>query len=48
MCGILNGLAYDGIFRPSGATFLVFSDYGRPSIRLAALSKLAGGLHFHA
>jgi len=40
MCGIMNGLAYDGIFRPSGATFLVFSDYGRPSIRLAALSKL--------
>lgn len=40
MCGILNGLAYDGVFRPSGATFLVFSDYGRPSIRLAALSKL--------
>ncbi len=40
MCGILNGLAYDGIFRPSGATFLVFSDYGRPSIRVAALSKL--------
>lgn len=40
MCGLLNGLAYDGIFRPSGATFLVFSDYGRPSIRLASLSKL--------
>jgi len=40
MCGILNGFAYDGVFRPSGATFLVFSDYGRPSIRLAALSKL--------
>ena len=40
MCGILNGLAYDGIFRPSGATFLVFSDYGRPSIRLAAISRL--------
>ena len=40
MCGILNGIAYDGIFQPSGATFLVFSDYGRPSIRLAALSKL--------
>ena len=40
MCGILNGLAYDGIFRPSGATFLIFSDYGRPSIRLASLSKL--------
>ena len=40
MCGILNGLAYDGIFRASGATFLVFSDYARPSIRLAALSRL--------
>lgn len=40
MCGILNGLAYDGIFRPSGATFLVFADYCRPSIRLAALSGL--------
>ncbi|MEI6277793.1 MAG: transketolase [Verrucomicrobiae bacterium] len=40
MCGMMNGLAYDGIFRPSGATFLVFSDYGRPSIRIAALSKL--------
>jgi len=40
MCAILNGYAYDGIFRPSGATFLVFSDYGRPSIRVASLSKL--------
>jgi transketolase len=40
MCGIMNGIAYDGIFRASGATFLVFSDYGRPSIRLAALSHL--------
>ena len=40
MCAILNGYAYDGIFRPCGATFLVFSDYGRPSIRVAALSKL--------
>lgn len=40
MCGMLNGFAYDGIFRASGATFLTFSDYGRPSIRLAALSHL--------
>ena len=40
MCAILNGLAYDGIFRPSGATFLVFADYARPSIRLASLSRL--------
>jgi transketolase len=40
MCGMLNGFAYDGIFRPSGATFLVFADYARPSIRLAALAGL--------
>ena len=40
MAGILNGIAYDGIFRASGATFLVFSDYARPSIRIAALSHL--------
>ncbi|HET6409307.1 MAG TPA: transketolase [Chthoniobacteraceae bacterium] len=40
MAGILNGFAYDGIFRPSGATFLVFADYSRPSMRLAALSRL--------
>ncbi|MCE9520765.1 MAG: transketolase [Verrucomicrobia bacterium] len=40
MCAICNGIAYDGIFRASGATFLVFADYCRPSIRLAALSKL--------
>ncbi len=40
MCGILNGIACHGIFRPSGATFLVFADYCRASIRLAALSHL--------
>lgn len=40
MAGILNGIAYDGIFRPSGATFLVFSDYCRGAIRVAALSHL--------
>lgn len=38
MGAILNGIAYDGIFRPSGATFAVFADYLRPSIRLAALA----------
>jgi transketolase len=36
---ILNGLALSGL-RPFGATFLVFSDYMRPSIRLAALMEL--------
>ncbi|RYH12706.1 MAG: transketolase [Alphaproteobacteria bacterium] len=40
MGAICNGIAYDGLFRPSGATFLVFADYVRPSIRLAALSNL--------
>jgi transketolase len=40
MCAILNGISYHGIFRASGATFLVFTDYCRASIRLAALSHL--------
>jgi transketolase len=39
MCGILNGMAL-GKLRPFGATFLVFSDYARPAIRLAALMEL--------
>jgi transketolase len=40
MGAICNGIAYDGLFRASGATFLVFADYLRPAIRLAALSRL--------
>lgn len=40
MGAICNGIAYDGIFRASGATFLVFADYMRGSIRLASLAKL--------
>ncbi len=40
MAGILNGIAYDGIFHASGATFLVFSDYARGAMRVAALSHL--------
>ena len=40
MGAIMNGIAYDGIFRASGATFAVFADYLRPSIRLAALAQL--------
>src|SRR6266403_5938596 len=40
MCAIMNGIAYHGIFKPSGATFLVFADYCRPSIRLASLARL--------
>lgn len=40
MGAILNGIALHGPTRPYGGTFLVFSDYMRPSVRLAALQKL--------
>ncbi|GAA0617486.1 transketolase [Kribbella sandramycini] len=40
MGAILNGIAQHGGTRPYGGTFLVFSDYMRPSVRLAALMKL--------
>lgn len=40
MGAITNGFAYEGMWIASGATFLTFSDYMRPSIRLAALSHL--------
>ena len=40
MGAIVNGIAYHGAFRPYGSTFLVFSDYMRGAIRIAALSKL--------
>lgn len=43
MGAICNGLAYDGIFRVTGATFAVFADYLRPSIRLAGLAGLPVG-----
>ncbi len=39
MGAMLNGIAAHGGFIPFGATFLVFSDYVRPAIRLAALMK---------
>jgi transketolase len=40
MATILNGIALHGGFRPFGATFLVFSDYAKPAMRLSALMKL--------
>ncbi len=40
MGAILNGLSYHGAFLPFGGTFLIFSDYMRPSIRMACLSRL--------
>ncbi|MHA2141319.1 MAG: transketolase [Candidatus Thorarchaeota archaeon] len=39
MGAIVNGMAAHGGFIPYGATFLIFSDYMRPAIRLSALSK---------
>jgi transketolase len=40
MGAITNGITYDGLWITSGATFLTFSDYMRPSLRLASLSGL--------
>ena len=40
MCGIMNGLALHSNLVPYGGTFLIFSDYCKPSIRLASLMKL--------
>jgi transketolase len=40
MGSVVNGICYHGGLRPFGATFLVFSDYMRPAIRLSALSHL--------
>lgn len=40
MGAVINGLAYSRAWVPFGATFLVFSDYMRPAVRLAALSRL--------
>ena len=40
MGAVLNGIALHGPTRPYGGTFLVFSDYMRPSVRLAALQEL--------
>ena len=39
MCGIMNGIALHSEFIPYGGTFLIFSDYCKPSIRLAAMMK---------
>ncbi|KAB7744535.1 transketolase [Nostocoides sp. F2B08] len=37
---ILNGIALEGLTRPYGGTFLVFSDYMRPAVRLACIQQL--------
>ncbi|CAM9959506.1 unnamed protein product, partial [Discosporangium mesarthrocarpum] len=43
MGSILNGIAYFGLHRCSGATFLVFADYLRATMRVAALAELPVG-----
>ncbi|QEO15925.1 transketolase [Agromyces intestinalis] len=40
MAAILNGIVLHGPTRPFGGTFLIFSDYMRPAVRLAALMKV--------
>ncbi len=40
MCAVMNGLALHGGFIPYGGTFLVFSDYARNALRMAALMRL--------
>lgn len=42
MSTIMNGLSLHGGFIPYGGTFLVFSDYAKNAVRLAALSKIRG------
>ena len=39
MCGIMNGIALHSELIPYGGTFLIFSDYCKPSIRLSAIMK---------
>ena len=39
MCGIMNGIALHSSLIPYGGTFLIFSDYCKPAIRLAAMMK---------
>ena len=41
MGSIVNGIAlHDGMVKPYGSTFLIFSDYMRPAVRLSALSQI--------
>ena len=40
MAAAMNGIALHGGYRPAGATFLVFTDYARPAMRIAALAGI--------
>ena len=46
MAALTNGMALDGTFLPFAGTFMVFSDYMRPALRLAALMKLRSSFVF--
>jgi transketolase len=46
MAAITNGIALDGTFLPYAGTFMVFSDYMRPSLRLAALMRVRSAFVF--
>ena len=48
MSAIMNGVAAHGGFIPYGGTFLVFSDYARNAVRMAALMRLRVDLRLHA
>src|SRR2546423_12222919 len=47
-CAILNGISYHGLFRASGGTFSVFTDYCRASVRVAAIAELPTTCNFTA
>ena len=47
MCGIMNGIALYSDLIPYGGTFLIFSDYCKPSIRLAAMMKQKSNLYIY-
>jgi transketolase len=40
MAAAMNGIALHGGYRPAGATFLVFTDYARPAMRISALARV--------
>ena len=48
MCAVMNGLALHGGLIPYGGTFLVFSDYARNALRMAALMGMRVDLRVHA
>ena len=47
MSAIMNGIALHGGFIPYGATFLMFSEYARNALRMAALMKMPTHLRLH-